>query len=290
MSFYDVVIAPFADFAFMRRALVGLLALALGSAPIGVFLVLRRMSLMGDALTHAVLPGAAIGYLVAGPSIGAMSLGGFAAGLLVAVIAGLITRFTDMREDAGIATVFLISLAAGVMIISLRGNPIDLMHILFGTVLAVDDFALVLVAAGSSVTLVLLAVLYRPFVIECFDPGFLRASGAPSGLYHIVFLVLVVLNLVAGFQALGTLMALGMLLLPSVASLFWARSVGAMIAIAWAIAIVAAVAGLIVSFHLGLPSGPAIVLVAGVLYSLSLLFGRYGSVRQRYFPFRHLAA
>ncbi|SRR5258708_3256210 len=290
MTLHDILIAPFADFAFMRRALIGLLALCLGSAPVGVFLVLRRMSLMGDALTHAVLPGAAIGYLLAGVSVGAMSLGGFVAGLLMALLAGLVTRFTDAREDASFATVFIVSLAAGVMIISLRGTPVDLMHILFGTVLAVDDASLLLVAGASSTTLILLAMLFRPIVVECFDPGFLKANGAPSNLYHILFLVLVVLNLVAGFQALGTLMSLGMLLLPAAAALFWARSVGAVIAVAFSIAVLSAITGLILSFHFGLPSGPAIVMVAGGIYGASLLLGRHGSIRQRYFPFRHLAA
>jgi zinc/manganese transport system permease protein len=289
MTLHQLLIEPFADFAFMRRALVGLFALSLGTAPVGVLLVLRRMSLMGDALTHAILPGAAIGYLAAGLSIGAMSLGGFAAGLLTALLAGLATRFTDIREDASFATVFILSLATGVMIISLRGSPVDLMHILFGTVLAIDDASLLLMAATTTVTLLMLAMLYRPIVVECFDPGFLRANGAPSNVYHVLFLVLVVLNLVAGFQSLGTLMSLGLLLLPASAALFWGRSIGAAIIVAFLLAALSATAGLVASFHLGLPSGPAIVVGAGIIHALSLLFGRYGSLRQRYLRRRHLA-
>ena len=245
MSLYDLLFAPFADFAFMRRALVGLLALALGAAPVGVFLVMRRMSLMGDALTHAILPGAAIGYFLAGLSFGAMSLGGFTAGLIAALVAGLVARFSDIREDASFATVFILSLATGVMIISVRGSPIDLMHILFGSVLAIDDESLLLVAGASSITVLLLAWLYRPIIVECFDPGFLRANGAPSHVYHVLFLTLVVLNLVSGFLALGTLMSLGLLLLPASAALLWARSIGGIILVAFVIAALSAWLGLV---------------------------------------------
>ena len=98
LHLYDLLVAPFAEFAFMRRALVGRLALALGSGPIGLFLVMRRMSLMGDAMSHAVLPGAAVGFMMAGLSLPAMSIGGFFAGVLVALLAGLATRFTSIRR------------------------------------------------------------------------------------------------------------------------------------------------------------------------------------------------
>lgn len=290
MSLYDLVIQPFAEFAFMRRALVGMLALALGYGPVGVFLVLRRMSLMGDALAHAVLPGAAVGYLTAGLSIGAMGIGGFSAGLLVALVAGLVTRATELREDASVAATFLISLALGVMIVTVRGSPADLMHVLFGSVLAVDDVALLLVASIASLTLLAFAVFYRPLVVECFDPGFLHAMGINGGLYHIGFLMLVVLNLVAGFQSLGTLMALGLLLLPPAAAMFWATEIWALAALAVVVAVVSGFTGLLLSYHLNLPSGPAIVLTAGAIYAASVLFGRRGSVIRRFVPVAHRTA
>ncbi|MGB6346463.1 MAG: metal ABC transporter permease, partial [Methyloceanibacter sp.] len=125
----DTLVQPFIEFAFMRRALVGLLALSLSAPPIGVFLMLRRMSLMGDAMSHAILPGAAIGYLLAGLSLLAMSLGGFLAGLAVALAAGLVARSTVLREDASLAAFYLVSLALGVLIVSVRGSNIDLLHV-----------------------------------------------------------------------------------------------------------------------------------------------------------------
>src|SRR4249920_1221309 len=137
----------------MRRALVASLALSVGGSAIGVFLMLRRMSLMGDALSHAILPGAAIGYLLAGLSLFAMSLGGFAAGLAVALLAGLVARSTSLKEDASLAAFYLVSLALGVMIVSIKGSNVDLLHVLFGTVLALDDSALILIGAIATVTL-----------------------------------------------------------------------------------------------------------------------------------------
>src|SRR5438552_2822671 len=174
---YDTLIAPFVEFEFMRRALVGTLAIALGAGPVGVFLMLRRMSLVGDAMAHAILPGAAIGFLLQGLNLIAMTAGGLIAGFVVAFGAGLVTRFTELKEDASLATFYLVSLALGVMIISLKGTNLDLLHVLFGNVLALDDQALVLIAAITSFTLVVLALIYRPLVLECVDPGLLRSVG-----------------------------------------------------------------------------------------------------------------
>ncbi|MBI1208435.1 MAG: metal ABC transporter permease [Azospirillum sp.] len=287
---YDLLFAPFVDFAFMRRALVACLALALGCGPVGIFLVLRRMSLMADAMSHALLPGAALGFLVAGLWLPAMSLGGFLAGLAVAVLAGLVARLTPLREDASFAGFYLISLAAGVLLVSLRGSNVDLLHVLFGTILAVDDQSLVLVATIASVTLVVLAAIYRPLVAECFDPSFLRAVGGGGGWVHLGFLVLVVLNLVAGFQALGTLMSVGLMMLPAAAARFWAREVWSLAAVATTTAFLSGWVGLLLSFYANLPSGPAIILVAGVFYLASVAGGRHGSLRARFFPGRHREA
>ena len=278
---YDILIAPFADFGFMRRALVASLALSVGGASIGVFLILRRMSLMGDALAHALLPGAALGFLLGGLSLPGMSLGGFLAGIATALASAVIARFTAIREDASFAAAYLTSLALGVLIVSLKGSAIDLMNILFGAILAVDDIALFLVVGTTTLTLVGLAAIYRPLVVECFNPGFLAAMGVRGSPYHYLFLALAVLNMVAAFQALGTLMALGLMLLPAVAASFWAREVWSMTLVAVPMAFLSSAIGLVVSFHAGLPSGPMIVLVASLFFLGSLLFGTRASVRAR---------
>src|SRR4029077_5799300 len=171
LMIYTALVAPFIEFAFMRRALVGTFALVLAAGPLGVFLMLRRMSLVGDAMAHAILPGAAIGFLFAGLNLFAMTAGGLIAGCVVALLTGLVARMTELKEDAALATFYLLSLALGVTIVSLKGTNIDLLHVLFGSVLALDDQALVLIAGNATLTLAVLALIYRPLVLECVDPG-----------------------------------------------------------------------------------------------------------------------
>jgi zinc/manganese transport system permease protein len=291
MTLYDALIGPFAEFDFMRRALVGSLSLAIGAAPLGVFLMLRRMSLAGDAMAHAILPGAAAGFLVAGLSLPAMTLGGLVAGVAVALAAGLVTRTTALKEDAALAAFYLLSLALGVTLVSLKGSNVDLLHVLFGSVLALDDAALVLLAGVSSLTLAALAALYRPLVLECVDPAFLASVSRAGGPAHLAFLGLVVLNLVAGFQALGTLLSVGIMMLPAASAPFWSARLGPMFAAAITVGALASVAGLLGSYHSGVPTGPAIILAGGALYLGSIAFGPVGGVVWRLLPGRrHRAA
>ena len=287
---YDLLIAPFSEYEFMRRALAGAFALALGAAPIGVFLMLRRMSLIGDAMAHAILPGAAIGFLVAGLSLFALASGGLIAGFVIALGAGLVARATELKEDAALAAFFLISLAFGVTIVSLKGTNVDLLHFLFGSVLAVDDATLLLLAAIATISLVLLSLIWRPLVLECVDPGFLRSVGGAGGFAHIAFLALVVMNLVAGFLALGTLLAVGIMMLPAVTARFWARDITGMIGVASATAVLASIIGLLLSYHLSVPSGPAVILVAGAFYAVSVIVGPAGGLLWLVMPRRHLEA
>ncbi|MGB0128728.1 MAG: metal ABC transporter permease [Rhodocyclaceae bacterium] len=286
----DFLVAPFTEFGFMRRALAGCLALSLGATPVGVFLMLRRMSLAGDAIAHAILPGAAVGYLLVGLSLPAMTAGGVVVGLAVALAAGGIARSTLLREDATLATFYLISLAAGVMIVSLRGSSVDLLHVLFGTVLALDDGALQLLASITTVTLLGLALGYRALVMECCDAAFLRSVGRSSAPVHFGFMALVVLNLVAGFHALGTLMAVGIMILPAAAARLWVRDISRLIPLAMFIAFAGSAAGLLLSFHGGLPAGPAIVLTLGGLYLLSLIAGRDGLLVRHIRPRWHYSS
>ncbi len=280
---------PFLEFAFMRRALVGCLALSLSAPPLGVFLVLRRLSLIGDALGHAILPGVALGVALFGLSLVAMSAGGVLAGLAVVLGAGLAARGTAMREDASLAGFYLVALALGVAIVSLSGGRIDLMALLFGAVLAVDDPALLFMAGTASVTLIALALMWRPLVIETFDPGFLRAAQGRGAVWHLGFLALVVLNLVAAFHALGTLMAVGLMMLPATAARFWSASLGGQVIAAAVLAMLASAIGLTLSVHADIPTGPAIVLTAGVLWLLSLAAGPEGSLVARLLRRPHYA-
>jgi zinc/manganese transport system permease protein len=287
---YDLFIAPFAEFDFMRRALAGVIILSLSAAPIGIFLMLRRMSLAGDVMAHAILPGAALGFLVAGLDLFAMTVGGIAAGILVAVLAGLVARFTELKEDAALAAFYLVSLALGVTLISLKGSNVDLFRVLFGSVLALDNATLFVIASFSTFSLFALALIWRPLVLECVDPGFLRSVSGSGTVVHLLFLSLVVLNLVAAFHALGTLLAVGMMMLPAAAARFWTQDVTRMAAYSVLIGMVSGVSGLLVSYHFNLPTGPAVILAAGIFYALSVLLGPVGGLRKRLTPSQHLEA
>lgn len=276
----DVLFGPFIEYAFMRRALAGSLALAFAAGPLGVFLVLRRMSLMGDAMAHAILPGVAVGFLTAGLSLSAMTIGGMVTGLLVAVMAAAVARLTPQREDASFAAFYLVSLGLGVLLVSLRGSNMDLIHVLFGTVLGLDDAALLLVTGASSVTLLVLALIFRPLVLECLDPLFLRSYGVAGPMIHGVFLILLVLMLVAGFQVLGTLMVVGIMMLPATAARFWAGSAGRQMALAAIIGTVSSYAGLLFSYYANVPASPAIILSAGCIYFVSIFLGPQGGLLQ----------
>lgn len=273
MMIYDLFVAPFAEFPFMRRALIGCTAIALAAAPVGVFLMLRRMSLTGDVMAHAILPGVAIAYLMFGLQPGPMTAGGVVAGLAVALLSAAVARASALQEDAALAAFYVVSLALGVTIVSLRGSNVDLLHVLFGSVLALDDEALVLMAAIATITLCALAVIYRPLVLDTVDPGFLRSVSPLGAPVHFAFLALVVLNLVGGFMALGTLLAVGLMMLPAATSRFWSADMTGMVLVAWLTGLCAGYGGLLLSYHHGLPAGPAVVLTGGVFYIGSLLFG-----------------
>ena len=283
--------AAFADES-VRHSLAAVLALALSAGPVGVFLMLRRMSLVGDAMSHAILPGVAIGFLAAGLNVFAMTLGGLVAGLLIAVLAGAVSRATSLQEDASLAVFLLVSLALGVVIVTVNGMDVEkLMEFLFGeTAAKMDGDKLVVIAVNATVSLLALALIYRPLALDCVDPGFLRSVSRAGSTAHLVFLALLVLNLVSAFHALGTLLGIAIIIVPAAIARFWTRDISLMIALAISSALLSGVVGVLFAFHAGVPSGPAVTLVAGVIYAGSILFGRNGGLAWRLFPGRHLEA
>ncbi len=275
LSLYALLIGPFEGFSFMRIALVACLALALANGPLGILLLLRRMALDGDVLSHAVMPGAALGFVYAGHSLMALSAGGLASGALVAGLTGLLGRTRPARHDAGLVAFYLVTLALGVTLVALFGSNVDTVRVLFGTVLAIDVRALLQIATVTTLTVLLLAVFYRPLAVDSFDPVFLRMVGGYG--MRGLFVTLVLLNLVVSFQAFGTLLAIGPMLLPAAAARCWTHRPGLMIALASALGMLSSYAGLLLSYHRNLPSGPAIVMAAGAIYGLSLLASAIGN-------------
>jgi zinc/manganese transport system permease protein len=288
---YNFFILPFQEPA-ARYALAALIALSLSAAPVGVFLMLRRMSLVGDAMSHAILPGVAIGFLAAGLNVFAMTLGGLVAGLVIALLAGIVTRTTELKEDASLAVFLLVSLALGVVIVVGNGMSIEhLMEFLFGeTTSNMDAEKLIVIAASATISLVVLALIYRPLVLDCVDPGFLRTVSGSGGAAHFAFLALLVLNLIAGFHALGTLLGVGIMIIPAAVARFWSRDVTAMIATATLVAAISGVSGALLSYHANVPTGPSVTLVAGLLYVISIVVGPVGGVLWRAVRGRHLEA
>lgn len=276
----------------VRHSLAAVLALSLSAGPVGVFLMLRRMSLVGDAMSHAILPGVAIGFLAAGLNVYAMTLGGLIAGLVIAVLAGAVSRATSLQEDASLAVFLLVSLALGVVIVTVKGIDVEqLMEFLFGeTAAKMSADKLLVIAFNATVSMLALSLIYRPLAIDCVDPGFLRSVSRSGGAAHLVFLALLVLNLISTFHALGTLLGISIIIVPAAIARFWTRDISAMIALAIAGALLSGWAGVLLAFYAGIPSGPAITLVAGLLYLGSIAFGRVGGLIWRLFPGRHLEA
>lgn len=286
----SLLFSPFSEYIFMQRALIGSLAVCLGAVPVGIFMVLRRMSLTGDAMAHAILPGAAIAYMLSGLSLISLTLGGLVAGIVVASLAGWIARSTQLNEDTSLAAFYLISLALGVLVISFKHSNVDLFHVLFGNILALDNAALWLLASIGTISLMLMAFLYRPLVIECVDPSFLRRSGNASSIAHYGFLLLMVINLVAGFHALGTLMAIGIMILPAAAARFWVKTLDGILIVSVLMSFAGCYSGLLLSFYFDLPAGPAIVLSLGVVYMSSVFVGFNGGLLKNHYQAhqRHL--
>lgn len=267
---HQLLLEPWIANPFMKRALAISFAVSLSSAPIGYFLHLRRMALIGDALSHAVLPGAALGFILGGLTLPSLYLGGLIAGVLVAFLSALVSQATQLREDSSFATFYLISLALGVVLISSTGTSVDLMHFLFGSLLNADNHAVFLVSGMSSLILILFAVFGRWILLESIDSEFLSSLGLSAKKAHLFFLALVVLGLVSAFQALGTLLAVGLMMIPSATGRLLNPSLLGGILASTMVAVLSSILGLLISYHGSLPPGPAIVLMAGAFYLFAL--------------------
>jgi len=286
MSIIDLIINytidPFLEYDFMRRALSAGLILALGGSPLGVFMMLRRLSLVGDALSHAILPGVAVAFLISGLSVWAMTIGGVIAAIIVALLSFILVHKTKIKEDSAFTLLYLVSLAFGVALISMKGSSVNLFHMLFGNILAINSDTLYLITAVSCISLFSIAFLYRRLVIDGFDHAFLHVAGSSrrlAGFTSAFFFIMLMINLVSAFQAMGTLMALGLMLLPAIAARFWAKTLDGLLPISLLIAFFSVYSGLLVSYHFSVPSGPSIVMVAGAIAFISSLIGNIGSMR-----------
>jgi zinc/manganese transport system permease protein len=277
MTLHDWAISPF-HYEFMRRGLCSAVLLSLGGGLLGSILVLRRLALMGDALSHSLLPGVAVAWLLFGANPTALLIGGLIAGLLTALGSALLSRLTRVKEDSAFGALFIVFFAGGVALLSRLPTRLNLEHFLFGSILGVSAADLKLAAAVSALTLIVFVAGYRSILLESFDPVFHRASGGRGGLVHAGLLALTVLNLVAALQTMGVVLALGLFLLPAASAYLWCDHFGRLLALAVGIAIACSVAGILFSYHAGIASGAAIVLCLGVIFIGSALFSpRHGA-------------
>ena len=273
----DYNLLAFLSFDFMQRALIATSILSVSIAPIGAFLVLRRLSLAGEAMAHAIVPGIVIAFVVAGLSVISMIIGGLIAGVIVAVLTAILARHTVIKEDASLASLYLISLALGIFILSAAGSAIPLKSFLFGSTLGITDETLYLIGATASITLFSFAFLLRPLIVSTIDPVFFASQFKYPGLIPQWFMFLLVLNLLAAFKSLGTLMAVGLMILPATSARYWVSSLTSYLIVTFMFTIVSCWVGLILSFYLShVPTGPAIVLVAGFIFFLSLITSPLG--------------
>ena len=276
------------SYSFMQRAFVITTVLSASVAPVGTFLVLRRLSLAGEAMAHAITPGVVIGFVMAGLSVTSLLFGGLVAGVGVAFLTAYLARNTILRSDASLASLYLISLAVGIFILSAAGSAVPLKSFLFGSILGVDDATVILVGAVATVTLSTFAIILRPLIMSTCDPIFFEAQMMRLWIVDQAFMFLLVLNLLAAFKTLGTLMAVGLMILPATAARYWSGTITAQLGFGFIFALVSCWAGLILSYMLPeTPTGPSIVLVAGLIFGISTIFGPFG-LRSKFNKERHV--
>jgi len=266
----EILLDPFLEFDFLRQALLACVLLSFAAIPLGLFISYRRLSLTGDSLSHAILPGIALGFWFYGLSIPAMTIGGFIAGFIIVLISTWTSKVTLLKEDSTLAVTYLLSLALGVFLVSLKGSPLDLFHFLFGNILSIDSENLLYLGFATLFILIILFIIYEPLKVLTVDFEFARFLKVRTTLVHILFMTLVVLNLVISFRLLGTLLSVGELIIPAITARLFFRKFTSQVLGGVIISGLSCLIGLLLSFHLNWPSGPTLILCMGMFFILGL--------------------
>ncbi len=269
MNLYELFVAPM-QYAFMQRALVAALLVGGICAVLSCFLLVKRWALLGDAISHAVLPGVSFAYLLNLPFF----LGAVVTGMATALGISAVERHTRIKEDSAMGILFTGAFALGFVLISrIRSRAIDLFHILFGNVLGVSDTDLLLTAATGILVLGVVALFYKELVLWTFDPTAASAMGVPVAGLHYTLMLLLSVTIVASLQAVGIVLVVAMLITPGATAYLLVDRMSRMIPLSVAMGVVSATSGLYLSYHLNVASGPTMVLVATVLFLLAMLLG-----------------
>ncbi|MBI3360698.1 MAG: metal ABC transporter permease [Chloroflexi bacterium] len=262
-------------YAFMLRGLTAALMVGLVCAIIGSFVVLRGMAFFGDALAHAILPGVAVAYLIGGAG-GPLFLGAMVAAILTALGIGVITRGGRLREDTAIGVIFAGVFALGIALMStIRSYSVDLTHILFGNILAITNYDLLLIALFGGLVILAIAAFYKELVIISFDPTHAASLRLPAEPLRYLLLVLVAVTVVVSLQTIGAGLMTAMLLTPAAAGSLLSKRLSRMMLIAAIIGGGSGLIGLYLSYYVSIASGAAIVLTCtacfGVAWAVSRL-------------------
>lgn len=283
----DLFITPFVEFDFMLNALISLLCLCCSSPIVGVFLSLKKMSLSGDAISHSILPGVTISFLFFGLSVTALTLGGVIAGLIVIILSSLFSRASTASSDNILTVFYLFSLSLGVLIMSISGSNLDLLNFLFGNIFAINNETILMLGIITSLTLITIFFISRPLIIEIVDPLFFSSVSKIGGLIDIIFMILVVLNLIASFQAIGTLMGIGIMVIPSISLRFWTNNLFKIIIFSVITAILSSYVALIISFNVNISCSPLIIIILSSFFLLSFIIGKRNGIIWNYIKTKH---
>ncbi len=267
MELFQWITEPF-QYGFLTRALVVTLAAALVSAVLSCWLILMGWSLMGDAVSHAVLPGVALAYIVGLP----FSLGAFAFGAGAVALIGFVRSTTKLKSDTVIGVVFTSMFAVGLIIVSATPSQVDLGHILFGNVLGVNDAELWQVLLLGALTLIVLLFKRRDLTLYAFDPVHAHAIGLSTRLLSALLLGLLALTVVVGLQAVGIILVVAMLITPGATAFLLTRKFTTMLAIAAGLAICSSIAGIYASYYFDISTGASVVVAQSLLFFCAYLF------------------
>lgn len=264
-------------YQFLNRALITSIIVGIVCGTVGSLIVLRGLSLMGDAMSHAVLPGVALSFLFGIP----MFIGALITGMIASIFIGYITSSSKTKPDAAIGISFTAFLASGIIIISLINTTTDLYHILFGNLLAITNSAFLTTIVIGSIVLILIIIFYRPLMISTFDPTFSRMSGLNTTLLHYFVMLLLSLVTVASIQTVGIILVVALLITPASTAFLISKKLYSMIIIASLISVISSIVGLYYSYIYNIPSGATIVLCTFVIYIITLFFTKFTNRKKR---------
>lgn len=257
-------------YAFIQRGLLALILVGGVSAVVGCFVVIRGMAFFGDALAHTILPGVALSYTASGGNIGSnLFVGGLGAGIVSALVIAYLTRNERLKEDTAVAIVFVTMFALGIAIVSTQSSySVDLTHILFGSINGIQQNDLLLMAGMGAAVLVMIALLYKEFVIISFDLSLAHTLKLPVESLRVLLLILIAVTIVASLQAVGIALMLALLITPAATARLLVKRLPYMIAIAMVIGVVSGIVGFYASYYLDVPSGASIVLTMSALFAV----------------------